>query len=128
MADRTKIEGTDVTSNPVTSCFVVSPGCAHCCAMHPDSTRLQPRMIFVQAHGGLFLDSVPDEWIDRVQKAPVALDSSIAADVIETTEAMVPRDAPAGAGPGIAPEETLDNLWKSNDNGVTKAGREAQVE
>lgn len=47
---------------------------------------------------------------------------------IETTEAMAPRDVPAVAGPGIAPEETLNNLWESNDNGVTKAGREAQVE
>lgn len=32
MADRTKIEWTDATWNPVTGCTKVSPGCAHCYA------------------------------------------------------------------------------------------------
>src|SRR6266545_4283231 len=32
MAERTSIEWTDVTWNPVTGCSKVSPGCAHCYA------------------------------------------------------------------------------------------------
>ncbi|MEA2935038.1 MAG: hypothetical protein QOD74_1684 [Variibacter sp.] len=103
MADKSKIEWTDATWNPVTGCSVVSPGCTNCYAMQLAGTRLarhpsrvgltdmskagpvwnghvrlneqwltQPlewkraRMIFVCAHGDLFHESVPDEWIDRV--------------------------------------------------------------
>ncbi len=103
MSDRTKIEWTDATWNPITGCSIVSPGCTNCYAMKLAGTRLQhhpsragltretkagpvwtgevrlneqwltqplswrkPRMIFVCAHGDLFHESVPDEWIDRV--------------------------------------------------------------
>lgn len=103
MADRSKIEWTDATWNPITGCSVVSPGCTNCYAMKLAGTRLQhhpsraglttmskagpvwngqvrlneewllqplhwkaPRRIFVCAHGDLFHEGVPDEWIDRV--------------------------------------------------------------
>lgn len=103
MADKTPIEWTDATWNPVTGCSVVSPGCTNCYAMKLAGTRLRnmpsrkgltnqtkagpvwngqlrfneefalqplqwkrPRMIFVCAHGDLFAEGVPDEWIDRV--------------------------------------------------------------
>lgn len=103
MADKSKIEWTDATWNPITGCSVVSPGCTNCYAMHLAGTRLKhhpsrtgltddskagpvwngqvrfneqwldqplrwrrPRMIFVCAHGDLFHENVPDEWIDRV--------------------------------------------------------------
>jgi protein gp37 len=103
MADKTTIEWTDATWNPITGCSVVSPGCANCYAMRLAGTRLQhhpsrkglthdskagpvwtgevrlneewlkqplqwrrPRKIFVCAHGDLFHEAVPDEWIDRV--------------------------------------------------------------
>ena len=103
MADRSKIEWTDATWNPITGCSVVSPGCTNCYAMklaggrmrhHPSRAGLtepskagpvwngqvrfneqwldqplrweRPRTIFVCAHGDLFHESVPDEWIDRV--------------------------------------------------------------
>jgi protein gp37 len=103
MADGTKIEWTDATWNPITGCFVVSPGCTNCYAMKLAGTRLKhhptragltteskagpvwngqvrfnesmlfdplkwrrPRMIFVCAHGDLFAENVPDEWIDHV--------------------------------------------------------------
>lgn len=99
MADRTKIEWTDATWNPVNGCSVASPGCTNCYAMKQahrvdvrrgltvsskggmvwtGEVRLnekaltqplhwkRPRMIFVCAHGDLFHESVPDEWIDRV--------------------------------------------------------------
>ncbi|WP_412032899.1 DUF5131 family protein [Nitratireductor aquimarinus] len=103
MADRTKIEWTDATWNPITGCSVVSPGCTNCYAMQLAGTRLKhtpsrkgltspskagpvwngqvrfnrewleqplrwkrPRMVFVCAHGDLFHESVPDEWIDQI--------------------------------------------------------------
>lgn len=103
MADRSKIEWTDATWNPITGCSVVSPGCTNCYAMRLAGTRMRnhpsrkwltkdskagpvwtgevrlneewllqpllwkrPRRIFVCAHGDLFHESVPDDWIDRV--------------------------------------------------------------
>lgn len=100
MADKTHIEWTDATWNPITGCSVVSPGCTNCYAMKLAGTRLQhhpsragltvasksgpvwngkvrlnrewlyqplewkkPRMVFVCAHGDLFHEDVPDEWI-----------------------------------------------------------------
>ena len=41
MADRTAIEWTDATWNPITGCSVVSPGCTNCYAMRLAGTRLQ---------------------------------------------------------------------------------------
>ena len=103
MGDRSRIEWTDATWNPITGCSVVSPGCTNCYAMKLAGGRLQhtpsragltapstagpvwngqvrfnepmldqplrwrrPRRIFVCAHGDLFHESVPDEWIDQV--------------------------------------------------------------
>lgn len=103
MADKTHIEWTDATWNPITGCTIVSPGCTHCYAMKLAGTRLKhhpsraglttmsksgpvwngtvrfnagwllqpiswkkPRNIFVCAHGDLFHEDVPDEWIDQV--------------------------------------------------------------
>jgi len=103
MADRTHIEWTDATWNPITGCSIVSPGCTNCYAMRLAGTRLKhtpsragltkdskagpvwtgevrfnrksldqplrwkrPRKIFPCAHGDLFAEDVPDEWIDQV--------------------------------------------------------------
>lgn len=93
MADRTKIEWTDATWNPVRGCKKVSPGCKHCYAEtfterfrgvkgHPFESgfdlRLvpeklaepirwrQPRMIFVNSMSDLFHEDVPEEYIDSV--------------------------------------------------------------
>jgi protein gp37 len=41
MSDRSAIEWTDATWNPVTGCSVVSPGCTNCYAMKLAGTRLQ---------------------------------------------------------------------------------------
>ena len=41
MADRSKIEWTDATWNPVLGCRVVSPGCINCYAMRLAGTRLK---------------------------------------------------------------------------------------
>ncbi|HLI32095.1 MAG TPA: phage Gp37/Gp68 family protein [Solirubrobacteraceae bacterium] len=93
MADRSAIEWTEATWNPVTGCDQVSPGCAHCYAKsfaerwrgipgHPYeqgfdlrlwSQRLdqplrwtRPRMIFVNSMSDLFHDEVPLEFIEEV--------------------------------------------------------------
>src|SRR5947207_15588507 len=93
MADRSTIEWTDATWNPVTGCTKISAGCDHCYAErfsercrgtpgHPfervfDLTlrpeRLQqpphwkrPRMIFVNYISDLFLNDVQKEFIVRV--------------------------------------------------------------
>jgi protein gp37 len=88
MSDRSGIEWTDATWNPVTGCTKVSPGCDHCYAetIHerfhgkgsfatvtlaphrltvPLSWR-KPRRVFVNSMSDLFHDDVPDEYIARV--------------------------------------------------------------
>lgn len=95
MGDRSAIEWTDATWNPVTGCSKVSPGCAHCYAetlslrwkrslvpwtpanapqnviLHEDRLTLPlrwraPRMVFVNSMSDLFHDLVPDVFIERV--------------------------------------------------------------
>jgi len=93
MADKSSIEWTEATWNPVTGCDKVSPGCAHCYAEafaerwrgipgHPYEQgfdlrlwpqRLsqprrwkRPRMIFVNSMSDLFHERVPDEFIQDV--------------------------------------------------------------
>ena len=104
MAEKSTIEWTDATWNPITGCTLMSEGCRHCYAATLAATRLKnhpsraglarinaageakftsevrlnegwldqplrwkrPRRIFVCAHGDLFHEAVPDEWIDRV--------------------------------------------------------------
>lgn len=96
MADKTGIEWTDATWNPVTGCTKVSQGCKFCYAKHQAWARLaampntvyagrefeqvmchperldqplrwtKPRMIFVNSMSDLFHPDVPDVFIDRV--------------------------------------------------------------
>lgn len=93
MKDKSAIEWTDATWNPVTGCTQVSPGCAHCYAKtfaerwrgipnHPYEQgfdlriwpeRLaqpakwkRPRMIFVNSMSDLFHEDVPLDYIKRV--------------------------------------------------------------
>jgi protein gp37 len=93
MGDKSAIEWTDATWNPVTGCSKVSPGCKHCYAerlaarlqamgnhryqngfevtLHEDVLLLplrwrQPRRIFVNSMSDLFHEDVPDDFIVRV--------------------------------------------------------------
>src|SRR5688500_17927620 len=99
MAERSKIEWTDATWNPIRGCTQISPGCKHCYAEtfaerfrgvpgHPYEQgfdlRLVPEklteplrwakpcMIFVNSMSDLFHDDVPVEYITAI------------ADVMET--------------------------------------------
>lgn len=93
MSDKTGIQWTDATWNPVRGCTKVSPGCAHCYAEtfaerfrgvkgHPYEQGFDlrlvpekldaplhwktPRRVFVNSMSDLFQENVPDELIARV--------------------------------------------------------------
>ena len=95
MSDKSKIEWTDATWNPVRGCTKISPGCLHCYAKtfaerfrgvpgHPFEQgfdiRLVPeklgdplrwsdsKMIFVNSMSDLFHPKVPDEYIIKVAR------------------------------------------------------------
>src|SRR6267378_2684413 len=101
MSDRSHIEWTDATWNPLRGCTKVSPGCKHCYAEtfakrfrgvpgHPYEQgfdlRLVPeklpeplrwktsRMVFVNSMSDLFQDEVPDEYVVAVAKIMQAAD------------------------------------------------------
>ncbi|MGH7869639.1 MAG: DUF5131 family protein [Candidatus Dormibacteraceae bacterium] len=93
MSDKSPIEWTDATWNPVRGCVKISPGCKHCYAetraerfrgvegsayeqgfdlrlvphklIEPLTWR-RPRMIFVNSMSDLFQDGVPDAYISTV--------------------------------------------------------------
>jgi protein gp37 len=92
MNDRSAIEWTDSTWNPITGCTKISPGCAHCYAeaitlrfarggrflpgqttirMHSDRLRIplkwrDPRLVFVNSMSDLFHEEVPEDFILQV--------------------------------------------------------------
>src|ERR1700691_3070968 len=99
MAERSSIEWTDATWNPVRGCTKVSPGCQHCYAEtfaerfrgvkgHPYEQGFDlrtvpgklveplrwrtPKMIFVNSMSDLFHDDVPESYIAAVAKVMVA--------------------------------------------------------
>lgn len=95
MREKSGIEWTDTTWNPVTGCSRVSPGCEHCYAealslrhkwstkpwtaqnaaenviLHPDRLGQplkwkKPRRVFVNSMSDLFHERVPDAFLDQV--------------------------------------------------------------
>ena len=95
MSDRSSIEWTDATWNPVRGCTKISPGCKHCYAEtfaerfrgvpgHPYEQGFDlrlvpeklfeplgwkaPRMVFVNSMSDLFHDDVPDEYVISVAR------------------------------------------------------------
>src|ERR1041384_4255166 len=88
MGDKTKIEWTDATWNPVTGCSKVSQGCKNCYAervfprpypgrkftevrMHEDRLDQplrwkRPRKVFVNSMSDLFLEDFSDQYIGAV--------------------------------------------------------------
>jgi len=103
MADRSAIEWTEATWNPVTGCSKVSPGCAHCYAEAielrfgrskkpwtpenaAENVRLwperldqpfrwrRPRMVFVNSMSDLFHELVPQAFIAEVFRQMAAAD------------------------------------------------------
>jgi protein gp37 len=101
MSDRTKIEWTDTTWNPLRGCIKISPGCKHCYAEtfaerfrgvrgHPYEQGFDlrlvpdklaepfrwsgPRSVFVNSMSDLFQDGVPDEYIEDVVRVMLEAD------------------------------------------------------
>lgn len=101
MADRSAIEWTEATWNPVTGCDQVSPGCAHCYAKtfaerwrgvpgHPYEQgfdlrlwpeRLEqplkwkrPRVIFVNSMSDVFHERIPDDYVKQIFEVMEAAD------------------------------------------------------
>lgn len=95
MGDRSAIEWTEATWNPVTGCSKVSPGCAHCYAERislrfgrtttpwtPANARAnvrlhldrldqplrwrRPRLVFVNSMSDLFHEEVPFQFVDQL--------------------------------------------------------------
>lgn len=93
MSDKSTIEWTDATWNPVRGCTKISPGCAHCYAetfaerfrgvpghayelgfdprLAPEKLAeplkwSTPRLVFVNSMSDLFHDKVPNEYIAQV--------------------------------------------------------------
>ncbi len=93
MSEKSTIEWTDATWNPVRGCTKVSPGCKHCYAEtfaerfrgvpgHPYEQGFDlmlvpeklaeplrwssPKTVFVNSMSDLFHDQVPDEYIEKV--------------------------------------------------------------
>ena len=93
MAQRSRIEWTEFTWNPVTGCTKISPGCLNCYAermalrlkgmgisryksgfrlkLHPDLLNeplkwAHPRVVFVNSMSDLFHENVPDRFIKAV--------------------------------------------------------------
>ena len=104
MGDKSAIEWTDATWNPVTGCTKISPGCKHCYAerlavrlqamgnpryrnafdvtLHPDQIELplrwrRPRRIFVNSMSDLYHEAVPDEYIQRVFEVMVRAEQHV---------------------------------------------------
>ena len=104
MGDKSRIEWTDATWNPVTGCTKITRGCDHCYAErfaerfrgvsgHPFArgfdvtlrperlsqplTWKRPRMIFVNSMSDLFHKRIPVEFIDRVFDTMEAADRHV---------------------------------------------------
>ena len=151
MADKTKIEWTDATWNPITGCSVTSPGCTNCYAMQLAGTRLKhhesrfgltresggrpkwtgevrfneqwldqpirwkrPRKIFVCAHGDLFHENVPDEWIDRVFAVMARCPQHIFQVLTKRADRMRKYISPPPSTTGMSVQNRLWKLYHAN--------------
>ena len=115
MSDRSAIEWTDSTWNPVTGCTKVSPGCAHCYAesitlrfkrggpylpgkatieLHPERLDIpgrwkKPRRVFVNSMSDLFHEEVPFEFISEIFQSMIRNDQHIYQVLTKRPERMV---------------------------------------
>lgn len=120
MSDKSAIEWTDATWNPVTGCTQVSPGCDHCYALtfaerfrgvanhpykqgfdlqlHPDRLDLplkwhKTRRIFVNSMSDLFHKDIPDGYIHHIFQTMLKADWHIF-QVLTKRSARLARLAP----------------------------------
>ncbi|MGN6562922.1 MAG: DUF5131 family protein, partial [Thermomicrobiales bacterium] len=127
MSDKTGIEWTNATWNPVTGCTKVSAGCDHCYAetlalrlqkmgspkyangfavtLHERALTIplkwrEPRRVFVNSMSDLFHVDVPREFVDRVFAVMVLCPQ-------HTFQVLTKRPERAAAWPG----PWADNIW-----------------
>jgi protein gp37 len=131
VSDKSAIEWTDATWNPVTGCTKVSPGCDHCYAEtfaerfrgtpghhfengfdltlrperlgHPLAWK-KPKRIFVNSMSDLFHDDIPDEYIAKVWE-------TMAATPQHTYQLLTKRHARMRSFFTRWPNAVLTNLW-----------------
>jgi len=135
VSDKSDIEWTDATWNPVTGCSKVSPGCAHCYAetlslrfgwsrlpwtpdnavenvvLHPERLDQplrwpRPRMIFVNSMSDLFHELVPFEFVDRIWDVMADAPRHIFQVLTKRPERMAAYLADTGRG-----GDPLPNVW-----------------
>src|SRR5450631_1790808 len=115
MAERSRIEWTDATWNPVRGCTKVSPGCKHCYA-HTFAERFRgvpghpyeqgfdlrivpekltepfkwksPKMVFVNSMSDLFQSGIGSDFVRRVASVMVEADWHIYQVLTKRTERM----------------------------------------
>lgn len=133
MGEKSAIQWTDATWNPLTGCTQISPGCARCYAktlaegmmqrihnprytngfnltLHPDLLELplkwkRPRMIFVNSMSDLFHKDVPTDYIKRVFEVMNKADWHVF-QVLTKRHERLEEIAHAGA------VEWTDNIWQ----------------
>lgn len=137
MSDKSAIEWTDATWNPVTGCSKVSPGCAHCYAeklslrfgrsqlawtpanadenviLHPERLNVphtwrQARMVFVNSMSDMWHPLVPPEFIDQVFEVMNSADRHTYQILTKRPELMHAWFEGAGAKWAESP---LKNVW-----------------
>lgn len=152
MSDKSAIEWTDATWNPITGCSKVSPGCAHCYAerlslrfgtsvgpwtpanaaanviLHEERLGVplawhQPRMVFVNSMSDLWHELVPDAFIVRVFDVMARAPQHTFQVLTKRPERMAAWFRGAGREWGVCP---LPHLWLGvsveNDRWVSRAG------
>jgi len=137
MSDRSPIEWTDATWNPVTGCNKVSAGCKHCYAetfserfrgvpghpfeqgfdlrLWPERIELPlrwrtPRRIFVNSMSDLFHERVPDSFIELVF-VTMRLATWHRFQVLTKRPERMARFLSARAGPVGVLRDTHPNVW-----------------
>jgi protein gp37 len=137
VGDKSAIEWTDATWNPVTGCSKVSPGCAHCYAerlslrfgqsvlpwtpqnaesnviLHPERLAVPlswraPRRVFVNSMSDLWHELVPDEYIGSVFETMKAVPRHQFQILTKRPERMIEWFEGAGRAWGQSP---LANVW-----------------
>lgn len=125
MSDKSAIEWTDATWNPVTGCTKVSPGCARCyidrsppfriagrkfvkgatgLVFHPERLDqplrwTRPRMIFVNSLSDMFHEDIPVEFTDSVFETMEAATQHIFQVLTKRPERMRDYVLSRGAAP-----------------------------
>ncbi len=131
MSDKSAIEWTDATWNPVTGCTKVSPGCAHCYAetitlrfkrggpfipgkttirLHPERLSQPgkwraPRRVFVNSMSDLFHEEVPFEFVEDVFDSMETFDQHTYQILTKRPQRMVDYVEWAGS------KKWPDNVW-----------------